>query len=62
VPFLAASKLLARGSLRAKGPADRFPGRGAGFGLPGTSFTEMFCPDWERGSVFLSHMGELNWR
>jgi len=24
------------------------------------SFTEMFCPDWEGGSVFLSHMGEMN--
>ncbi len=25
-----------------------------------TSFTEMFCPDWEGDSVFLSHMGEFN--
>lgn len=25
-----------------------------------TSFTEMFCPDWEGGTVFLSHMGEIN--
>ncbi|HSV74678.1 MAG TPA: hypothetical protein VLH79_13040 [Chthonomonadales bacterium] len=24
------------------------------------SFTEMFCPDWEGGTVFLSHMGEAN--
>jgi L-arabinose isomerase len=29
---------------------------------PETSFTEMFCPDWEHGTVYLSHMGELNWR
>jgi L-arabinose isomerase len=31
-------------------------------GIPDTSFTEMFCPDWGGGSVFLSHMGEVNWR
>ena len=28
--------------------------------FPETTFTEMFCPDWEHGSVFLSHMGEYN--
>lgn len=28
---------------------------------PETTFTEMFCPDWEHGSVFLSHMGEFNY-
>ena len=27
---------------------------------PDTSFTEMFCPDWEHGRLFLSHMGEVN--
>ncbi len=27
---------------------------------PETSFTEMFCPDWKGGRVFLSHMGEIN--
>lgn len=26
-----------------------------------TTFTEMFCPDWEHGTVFLSHMGEYNY-
>ena len=25
------------------------------------TFTEMFCPDWEHGSVYLSHMGEFNY-
>ena len=25
-----------------------------------TSFTEMFCPDWQGDTVFLSHMGEQN--
>ncbi len=27
-----------------------------------TSFVEMFCPNWKRGYLFLSHMGELNLR
>ncbi len=30
--------------------------------FPDTSFTEMFCPDWENNTVFLSHMGEVNLR
>lgn len=29
--------------------------------FPDTTFTEMFCPDWEHGTVFLSHMGEFNY-
>lgn len=24
------------------------------------SFTEIFCPDWQNGTLFLSHMGEMN--
>lgn len=27
---------------------------------PETTFTEMFCPDWKNGRIFLSHMGEFN--
>lgn len=27
---------------------------------PGTTFTEMFCPDWEENVLLLSHMGESN--
>ena len=27
---------------------------------PDTTFTEMFCPDWERDVLLLSHMGESN--
>lgn len=27
---------------------------------PRTTFTEMFCPDWKRGRLYLSHMGEAN--
>ena len=30
-------------------------------GFPETTFTEMFCPDWEHGTVFMSHMGEYNY-
>ncbi len=30
--------------------------------FPETTFTEMFCPDWRGGRVFLSHMGEWNVR
>ncbi|MBQ9545538.1 MAG: hypothetical protein IJV00_10480 [Clostridia bacterium] len=28
--------------------------------FPDTTFTEMFCPDWERATLLMSHMGELN--
>lgn len=27
-----------------------------------TSFVEMFCPDWKKDLIFLSHMGEMNIR
>ena len=27
---------------------------------PETTFTEIFCPDWENDQLFLSHMGEIN--
>lgn len=27
---------------------------------PKTTFTEIFCPDWENNQLFLSHMGEIN--
>ena len=30
--------------------------------FPDTTFTEMFCPDWRGDAVFLSHMGEVNYR
>ncbi len=29
---------------------------------PDSTFTEMFCPDWQGGTVFMSHMGEVNRR
>jgi len=27
---------------------------------PQTTFTEMFCPDWEGDQIYISHMGEMN--
>jgi L-arabinose isomerase len=62
VPFLAASKLMAEGVGYA-GEGDVLTAALVGalqtaFG--GTTFTEMFCPDWQSGTVFLSHMGEAN--
>jgi len=64
VPFLAASKLLARG-VGYGGEGDLLTAvlvAALASAYPETSFTEMFCPDWEHGTVYLSHMGELNWR
>ena len=29
---------------------------------PETSFVEIFCPDWKNNMVYLSHMGEMNYR
>ncbi|MFH1024645.1 MAG: hypothetical protein V1809_14785 [Planctomycetota bacterium] len=62
VPFLEASKAMARGVGYA-GEGDvltaAFMGALArGFGL--TTFTEIFCPDWRGNSLYLSHMGEVN--
>jgi L-arabinose isomerase len=62
VPFLEASKALARGTGYA-GEGDVLTAAFVGALLsvfPETSFTEMFCPDWENNSIFLSHMGETN--
>ncbi len=64
VPFLEASKAMAEG----KGYAGE--GDSMTAGLVGAlasiyksvSFTEMFCPDWKDNRIFLSHMGEINWR
>ena len=64
VPFLEASKAMARG-IGYAGEGDTLTALLVAALLsayPESSFTEMFCPDWENGTVFLSHMGELNWR
>ncbi len=62
VPFLEASKAMARGMGYA-GEGDMLTASliGAlcrGFGM--TTFTEIFCADWRGNSLFLSHMGEIN--
>jgi L-arabinose isomerase len=62
VPFLEASKAMARG-IGYGGEGDVLT---AAFcaalmrAVPETTFTEMFCPDWEGERIFLSHMGEIN--
>jgi L-arabinose isomerase len=64
VPFLAASKLMARG-VGYGGEGDLLTASliaALCSAFPETSFTEMFCPDWEHEAIYLSHMGEFNWR
>jgi len=62
VPFLEASKAMARG-IGYAGEGDVLTASLVGalsraFGR--TTFTEIFCPDWRGNSLFLSHMGEIN--
>jgi L-arabinose isomerase len=62
VPFLEISKAMARG-LGYAGEGDVLTAGLVGAlsrGFGRTTFTEAFCPDWEGGSLFLSHMGEIN--
>lgn len=62
VPFLEASKAMARG-IGYAGEGDVLTASLVGalqraFGR--TTFTEIFCPDWKGGTLFISHMGEVN--
>ena len=62
MPFTECSQAMARGVGYA-GEGDVLTAAFVGALLsafPETTFTEMFCPDWEHGTVFLSHMGEVN--
>jgi len=62
VPFLEASKAMARG-IGYAGEGDVLTAALVGALLAGfgeVTFTEMFCPDWEGDAVFMSHMGECN--
>jgi len=62
VPFLEASKAMARGTGYA-GEGDVLTAALVGALLSAwekTTFTEIFCPDWRGDSLFLSHMGEIN--
>ena len=61
-PFLEMSKAMERG-IGYAGEGDTLTALLVGAlaaGFPDTSFTEMFCPDWEHNTLFLSHMGEVN--
>ena len=62
VPFMEASKALARG-LGYAGEGDTLTASLVGAmqkGFSNSSFVEIFCPDWKGGRLFLSHMGEMN--
>ncbi len=64
MPFTECSKAMMRG-IGYAGEGDVLTAAFTGALLQGFSdvtFTEMFCPDWRSGSVFLSHMGEFNYR
>jgi L-arabinose isomerase len=62
MPFLEASKAMTRGTGYA-GEGDVLTASLVGAVASveeEVSFTEMFCPDWKGGTIFLSHMGEIN--
>jgi len=62
IPFLEASKAMSRG-IGYAGEGDILTAALVGAlqrGLGLTTFTEIFCPDWQGDSLFLSHMGEIN--
>lgn len=63
MPFVECCKAMARG-LGYAGEGDVLTAAFVGAllsGFPEVTFTEMFCPNWRDGSVFLSHMGEFNY-
>jgi len=64
MPFLEASKAMARGvGYAGEGDVLTAALMGALMSVyPDSSFTEMFCPDWKHNRIFLSHMGEMNVR
>lgn len=62
VPFLECCKAMRRG-IGYAGEGDVLTAALVGAlarGFGETTFTEMFCADWSGGSLFLSHMGEVN--
>ncbi len=63
MPFVECSKAMAAG-IGYAGEGDVITAGlvGALLGAnPNVTFSEMFCPDWKNGSVFMSHMGEFNY-
>ena len=64
MPFLECCKAMSRG-IGYAGEGDALTAAFTGAllqGYPETNFVEIFCPDWENDMVFLSHMGEMNYR
>jgi L-arabinose isomerase len=62
LPFMEAGKSMARG-IGYAGEGDVLTAALVGALLtlyPDTTFTEMFCPDWEQDTIFISHMAEMN--
>jgi L-arabinose isomerase len=62
VPFLECCEAMARG-LGYAGEGDVLTAALVGAlaqGFGPANFTEIFCPDWAGGALFLSHMGEVN--
>ena len=62
LPFLEASKAMARG-IGYAGEGDVLTAALNGAILQSyrdATFIEMFCPDWENGRIFLSHVAEMN--
>ncbi len=62
MPFLEISKLLSKGiGYAGEGDVITASVVSALFSVfKDVTFTEMFCPDWENGAVFMTHMGEMN--
>ena len=64
MPFLEACKSMERG-IGYAGEGDPLTASFTGAllqGYPESSFVEIFCPDWKNDVLFLSHMGEVNYR
>ncbi|MBR5445569.1 MAG: hypothetical protein IKV57_05580, partial [Clostridia bacterium] len=64
MPFMEACKAMERG-IGYAGEGDGLTSAFTGALLsayPETSFVEIFCPDWKNNTLFLSHMGEMNYR
>lgn len=62
MPFVECCRILERGQGYA-GEGDALTAGLVGAlmrSYPNTTFTEMFCPDWKRDIILLSHMGESN--
>lgn len=62
MPFVELSRMMARG-IGYAGEGDVLTASMAGALMsvyPQSGFVEMFCPDWKRGVLLLSHMAEMN--